>query len=62
MASFSFVNILKTLKILLPETTGPRALTDDMVHHLMDLNRVCENYSHGAKSGPALESGVNAVN
>ena len=41
-------------KIFLSETTRPRALIFGMKHHLVDLQKVCSNYTPGAKNGPAL--------
>ena len=54
VASFSYVNIGKTLKIFLSETTVPRALIFGKVHHLVDLNQVCLSYGPGAKKGSVL--------
>ena len=39
-------------KVFWSETTRPRALIFGMKHHLVDLYRVCPNYTPGAKNGP----------
>ena len=39
-------------KILLFETTMPRALIFGMKHHLVNLYKVCSNYIPWAKNGP----------
>ena len=54
LASFSYVDIGKFIKIFLSETTMPRALIFGIVHHLVDLNEACSNYGTGAKIGPVL--------
>ena len=36
----------------LPETTRPKVLIFGMYHHLVDLYRVCSNYTPGAHNGP----------
>ena len=38
-------------KIFLSETTRPRALIFGMKHYLVDLQKVCSNYTPGAKNG-----------
>ena len=40
-------------KILLPETTSPRALIFGMWHHLVDHYQACSNYTPGQKIGTA---------
>ena len=40
-------------KIVLSETTRPRALIFGLKYHLVDLYLVCSNYIPGAKNGPA---------
>ena len=40
-------------KTSMSETTWPRILIFGMLHHLVDLYRVCSSYSPGAKTGPA---------
>ena len=39
-------------KILLSETTRPRALIVGIMHHLVNLYQVCSNYIPGAKNDP----------
>ena len=39
-------------KIILSETTRPRALLFGMKHHLVNLYQVCSNYIPGAKNCP----------
>ena len=39
-------------KIILSETTRPRALIFGMEHRLVNLYQVCSNYIPGAKNGP----------
>ena len=41
-------------KIILSETTGPRAFIFGIKNHQVDLYKVCSNYSPGAKYGPTL--------
>ena len=49
------INVGKTLKIFLSESTRPNALIFGMVHdHLVDFYQACSNYGTGAKSGPVL--------
>ena len=39
-------------RLILGETTRPRALIFGMKHHLVKLYQVCSNYMPGAKNGP----------
>ena len=50
VANFSYVNIGKTLKIFLSETTRPRAMIFCIVLQLVDLFQVCSNYGLDAKT------------
>ena len=47
-------NVKKCEKILVSETTRPRALILGMWHQLVDLFQICSNDAPGIKNGPIL--------
>ena len=47
---------MKTLKIILSETTMPRALVFGIKHHLMGFYQCCSIYGTGGKMAPPQRS------